>query len=579
MNIFASIKQNLEKALKAEFGSELQTERVTVEPPRDPSHGDVATNAAMVLSKALGMKPRDLAEKIAVFLKGMEDVTSVDIAGPGFINMRLKSHVWEALVKDILKSGTKYGASSYGHGNHVNVEYVSANPTGPLHIGHTRGTVVGDVLCNLLEKAGFGVTREYYINDAGAQIDTLARSAHLRYREALGEDIGDIPEGLYPGDYLKDTGQALVEAFGDQYKEAPEDDYLPAFKEFCISSMMDLIRHDLSLIGVNQDVFTSEKELTETGKVEQAVEVLDSQGLVYTGTLPPPKGKEDSWEPVELLLFKSSEFGDDEDRALKKSDGSWTYTTPDIAYHWDKFKRGANILITVVGMDHIGWVKRITAGTAAVTKGRADFKPMLCDIVNMLKDGKPFKLSKRAGNIITMRDVIEEVGPDVLRFMMLTRKNDQVLDFDLSKIKQQTKDNPVFYVQYAHARCCSVLRDGGDGLDFDMADLSLLSHDAELNMIKTLALWPRMIESAAQAREPHRIAFYIQDVAAAFHGWWSAGNKDKALRFRQENDKDLTLARLALVQATAHTIASALGVMGVEPIEEMRNESLEEDVA
>lgn len=579
MNIFAEYKECIVKIVEEIIDAQIDTSRVTVEAPRESSHGDMATNAAMVLSKSAGMNPRELAAKIAQKLELEPAVKSVDIAGPGFINMRLENDAWTKLLAQILELGEDYGQTSFGKGHHVNVEYVSANPTGPLHVGHTRGSVVGDVLCNLLEKAGYGVTREYYINDAGAQIDTLARSAHLRYREALGEDIGEIPEGLYPGAYLKETGQALAEEYGDQYLDADETAYLPVFKSFCVQKMMEMIRQDLGLLGIQHDVFTSEKELTKAGKVEQAVAVLEEQGLVYQGTLPPPKGKEADWDPVELTLFKSTQFGDDEDRALKKPDGSWTYTTPDIAYHWDKYKRGSDILITVVGMDHIGWVKRITAGTAAVTKGKADFKPMLCDIVNMLKDGKPFKLSKRAGNIITMRDVIEEVGADVLRFIMLTRKNDQTLDFDFSVVTTQSKDNPVFYVQYAHARCCSVLRSAGQNIDCASVDFSLLEAEAELNMIKSLALWPRMVDSAAEAREPHRIAFYLQDVAAAFHSWWNTGNMNKELRFLIEGKPELSLARLALVQATAHVIASALQVMGVTPAQELRSEELERDIA
>lgn len=563
---------------------DLKVAAITVEPPRDASHGDMSTNAAMVLCKQAGLNPRELATKLTELLSANELISSCDIAGPGFINFKINTDGYRLELKNCLNSGLAYGQGTYGQGHKVNVEYVSANPTGPMHVGHTRGAVVGDALAALMEKAGYDVAREYYINDAGNQIDTLARSAHMRYREALGEDIGEIPEGLYPGEYLKDLGQKLADQFVGQYQNSPEDEWLPVFKPICIEAMMELIRSDLKLLNISHDVFSSEKALAESGKVEQAVDVLQGLDLIYEGTLPPPKGKEnDEWEAVELTLFKAKQFGDDEDRALKKRDGTWTYTTPDIAYHWDKYKRGYDILITVVGADHIGWVKRIKAGTAAVTEGQADFTPILCALVNLLKDGQPFKLSKRAGNIITVRDVVEEVGSDVIRFIMLTRQANQTLDFDFSKVTEQSKDNPVFYVQYAHARCCSVLRHATEmfpdqdfsGQALADVDLSSLSVEDFGTIIKLIANWPRVIEQAARAREPHRIAFFLMEVAAAFHATWNMGNQNHDMRFLNAEDKEGSLARIALLKAVATVIASGLKVMGIDALEELRGENMD----
>ncbi|AVM73717.1 arginine--tRNA ligase [Magnetospirillum gryphiswaldense] len=580
MNLFKYFRQEIIAALsRLDLPSGLDTSKVTAEPPREEAHGDVATNAAMVLSKAAGQKPRDLAEALAAQLRAHPAVAAVEIAGPGFINLRLVDSFWAERLAEVLQAGAAYGDSDMGGKSPINVEYVSANPTGPMHIGHARGAVIGDALASLLAKAGYAVTREYYINDAGAQVDVLARSIHLRYREALGEEIGEIPEGLYPGDYLQPAGKTLAAIHGDDFKNAPESEWLARFRLFAVDAMMDMIRDDLAALGVKHDVFTSERGLVESGKVDAALDFLAGLGQVYEGVLEPPKGKVlDDWEPRPQTLFRATAFGDDVDRPLKKSDGSWTYFASDIAYHLDKYRRGFPAMIDIWGADHGGYVKRMQAAVKAVSEGGGDLDVKLCQMVNLMKGGQPFKMSKRAGTFVTLRDLVDQVGKDVVRFIMLTRKNDAHLDFDLDKVLEQSRDNPVFYVQYAHARCHSVLRHGVQalpGADLSAAALAAgplarLTDPAELAVIKLLAGWPRLVESAAEAHEPHRVAFYLNDVAAAFHGLWNKGKDDTQLRFLIEGDAELSLARMGLVRAVADVIASGLAVFGVEPVEEMR---------
>ena len=582
MNIFRYFEGRVEAALEALVGegalpAGLDFTRVAVEPPRDPSHGDLSTNAAMVLAKPAGAKPRDLAELIAARLTGEESVTEVSVAGPGFINLRLDPSFWQSRVPDILRAGASYGTGDLGTGQNVNVEYVSANPTGPMHVGHVRGAVFGDALANLLEKVGYRVCREYYINDAGGQIEVLARSAFLRYREALGEDIGTIPEGLYPGDYLKPLGQSLAATYGKDLLDKDEAEALSITRETAVEAMMELIRGDLAVLGITHEVFFSELSLHRSGAVEKTLKRLEDKGLIYIGTLEPPKGEvPDDWEARPQTLFRSTEFGDDTDRALKKSDGSWTYFAPDIAYHLDKFERGYRTLIDVWGADHSGYIKRMRAAIAGVTGGEAEFDVKVCQMVRLFRNGEPVRMSKRSGDFVTLRDVVDEVGKDVVRFMMLTRKNDAPLDFDFAKVMEQSRDNPVFYVQYAHARIRSVLRNagevGGDLSDATLAtaDLSHLGDEAELALIRLMAGFPRQVEQAALAHEPHRIAFYLDDLAAAFHALWNKGKDEPSLRFIQQDDRDGTLARLALIRAAAYVIAAGLGILGVEPIEEMR---------
>lgn len=580
MNLFKYFRQEIIAALsRLDLPSDLDTGKVTAEPPREVAHGDVATNAAMVLSKAAGQKPRDLAEALAAQLRAHPAVAAVEIAGPGFINLRLVDSFWAERLAEVLQAGAAYGDSDMGGNRPINVEYVSANPTGPMHIGHARGAVIGDALASLLAKAGYAVTREYYINDAGAQVDVLARSIHLRYREALGEEIGEIPEGLYPGDYLQPAGKTLAAIHGDTFKNAPESEWLAPFRLFAVDAMMDMIRDDLAALGVKHDVFTSERGLVESGKVDAALDFLAGLGQVYEGVLEPPKGKVlDDWEPRPQTLFRATAFGDDVDRPLKKSDGSWTYFASDIAYHLDKYRRGFPAMIDIWGADHGGYVKRMQAAVKAVSEGGGDLDVKLCQMVNLMKGGQPFKMSKRAGTFVTLRDLVDQVGKDVVRFIMLTRKNDAHLDFDLDKVLEQSRDNPVFYVQYAHARCHSVLRHGAQtlaGADLSAAalatgPLSRLTDPAELAVIKLLAGWPRLVESAAEAHEPHRVAFYLNDVAAAFHGLWNKGKDETQLRFLIEGDAELSLARMGLVRAVADVIASGLAVFGVEPVEEMR---------
>lgn len=586
MNLFRNFQAEIvaivdKLSSSGDLPENMDTSKITVEPPRDASHGDISTNAAMVLAKPAGMKPRDIAALIVPMLEKADGVASVDIAGPGFINATLTPAFWQARLGDILKDGVEYGQSDMGGRAKVNVEYVSANPTGPLHVAHARGAVIGDALVNLLRKAGFDVTSEYYINDAGNQVAQLARSAHLRYREALGEVIGEVPEGLYPGEYMIPIGQELAEKLGPDLKDAPEAEWLDTFRNVAVERLLAAIKDDLEALGIRQDVFTSEYELVEAGKVDHVLDVLTGRGLIYKGVLEPPKGKAapEDWEPREQTLFKATEFGDDTDRPLMKSDGSWTYFSNDIANHLDKFERGFPTMIDVWGADHGGYVKRMQAAVKAVTGGEGTLEVKLCQIVHLKKGGEPFRMSKRAGNFVTLRDLVDELGEngrDIVRFMMLTRKNDSQMDFDLDKAVEQSRDNPVFYVQYAHARCYSVFRNAADivsdtkGEKLAKANLALLDDPAELEVIKTLAAWPKTVEAAAEAQEPHRIAFYLNDVAALFHGLWNKGKDETRLRFIDETNVDATRARLALVRGVATVIASGLAVMGVTPLEELR---------
>jgi arginyl-tRNA synthetase len=578
MDVFARFRDAVRAAV-AEVAPGLEASAVTVEAPRDPSHGDLATNAAMALAKAAGRKPRELAEQLAESLRRNAEVASAEVAGPGFINLRVADPVWRAVIPAALAAGKRYGDSQLGAGARVNVEYVSANPTGPLHVGHVRGAVYGDALAALLEKAGYAVTREYYINDAGAQVETLARSSHLRYREALGEAIGEIPDGMYPGDYLKPVGEALAQRDGRKWLGRPEAEWLEPFRAFAVDAMMNLVRRDLADLGVAQAVFFSERSLHASGRIDEALATLEARGLIYTGVLEPPKGKTpEDWEPRPQTLFKATEFGDDVDRPLKKSDGKWTYFAADIAYHWDKVRRGFADMIDVWGADHGGYVKRMQAAVKALSQGRAKLDVKLCQLVRVMRAGEPVRMSKRAGDFITLRDLLDEVGRDVVRFIMLTRRNDAALDFDFAKVTEQSKDNPVFYVQYAHARIRSVMRNAAEafpGRDFSpsalaVAPLDRLVDSAEIDLLKRVAQWPRTVEAAAQAHEPHRIAFYLHDLASAFHALWNKGNEDPGLRFIIAAEPDLTAARLALIEAVRTVIASGLAVMGVEPVEEMR---------
>lgn len=551
----------------------------TVEAPRDASHGDVSVNAALVLSKIARKNPRELGEALVAAIMKHEDVAQADVAGPGFVNLRLSSTVWYRAVAAVVDLGDEFGRGSLHNDHPVNVEFVSANPTGPMHVGHCRGAVFGDSLSNLLEFAGYDVTREYYTNDAGSQIDTLARSAHLRYREALGEDIGGIPEGLYPGDYLIPVGKALAEEFGDQYAKADESAWLHLYKRRSVAAMMDLIRSDLGKLGIQHDVFFSEYSLHESGRIQEMIDVLQEQGHVYRGILQPPKGKEpEGWEPREQLLFRATDFGDDVDRPLQKSNGDFTYFAADIAYHFDKMQRGFNDMIDVFGADHGGYINRIKAAVQALSEGKAELDIKSAQMVRLFKNGEPYKMSKRAGTFVTLADLVEEVGKDVVRFIMLTRKNDAQLDFDLVKVLEQSKDNPVFYVQYAHARICSVLRkmadafpdSSFDGDDLEGVSLELLSHEDELALMKKLAEWPRLVDAAAKSHEPHRVAFYLYDLAQSLHSLWNRGNDDPGLRFLIEGDLERTQARAVMITAVRQVIANGLKILGVTPVEEMR---------
>ena len=585
MNIFADFNARIIKIvetldLKDKDGANVDTSRVTVEPPRDATHGDLATNVAMVLAKPAGQNPRVLAQSIVERLGEDPDVAGAEVAGPGFVNMRLTDGFWHAHLAAILADGVNYGGSKLGAGSKVNVEYVSANPTGPMHVGHCRGAVVGDALANLLAFAGYEVTKEYLINDAGAQIDVLARSTLLRYREALGEDIGAIPAGLYPGDYLVPVGQALAQEFGARLGEMPEGEALAIVKDRTIDAMMAMIRADLALLNVNHEVFFSERTLHANGakKIRTAINDLTLKGHIYKGKLPPPKGeKPDDWEDREQTLFRSTEVGDDMDRPLVKSDGSFTYFAADVAYIYDKIGRGFDKLIFVLGADHGGYVKRMEALAGAVAGDRVKLTVLLCQLVKLYRDGEPVRMSKRSGDFVTLREVVEEVGRDPIRFMMLYRKSDAPLDFDFAKVTEQSKENPVFYVQYASARCHSVFRQAAEQLgrgEFDRSELSaaapLLRDEGEIALIRKLAEYPRMIESAAQALEPHRIAFYLYELASAFHAHWNRGTENHDLRFVKVNEPQLTNARLGLVQAVADVLASGLALIGADAPREMR---------
>ncbi len=581
MNLFSEIRALVLVAL-TQMQSEgvlpegLSFDNVAVEPPRDAAHGDMATNAAMVLAKPAKMKPRDIADALAGKLVADERISSAEVAGPGFLNLRLNPLVWQGIISTVLQNGTDYGRSQMGHGMKVNVEYVSANPTGPLHVGHTRGAVFGDALASLLDYSGYDVTREYYINDGGAQVDVLARSAFERYREANGLSP-EIAEGLYPGDYLIPIGEALKEKYGDSLIDKPESEWLDDLREFATESMMDLIRADLKALGVEMDVFFSEKSLYGTGRIEAALNALTEKGLIYEGVLEPPKGKKpEDWEPREQTLFKSTEHGDDVDRPVKKSDGSWTYFAPDIAYHYDKVTRGFDALIDVFGADHGGYVKRMKAAVSALSDGKVPLDIKLTQLVKLWKNGEPFKMSKRAGNFVTLRDVVDQVGSDVTRFVMLTRKNDAPLDFDFDKVLEQSRENPVFYVQYAHARVMSVLRraaEAGITADDDtlqVADLGKIDHESELAVAKKLAEWPRLVEIAARTNEPHRIAFYLYELAGDFHALWNKGNDELSLRFIQDGDAATSQSKMALARAVSVVISAGLGILGVTPAQEMR---------
>ncbi len=585
MNIFSEFRQGvctLLDGLVADgtLPGGLDFGNITVEPPRDASHGDMATNAAMVLAKTAKMKPRDIATLLSTALENRPDVSSVEVAGPGFINLRLTDEFWSAQLKSILSAGPDYGGSDVAANEKINVEYVSANPTGPMHVGHCRGAVFGDALCTLLRKVGYDVVEEYYINDAGAQMDQLARSLHFRYREALGEDVGDVPEGLYPGDYLVPVAESLAKQDRDKWLSVPEAEWIGPFRQFGGDAMMEVIREDLTALGIEHDVFFRETDLHHGGDIDQVLEELTAKGEIYQGVLDAPKGKRpEDWEPRPQTLFRSTDFGDDVDRPLKKSDGAYTYFAADIAYHQNKFNRGFVHMIDVWGADHGGYVKRMKAAVDAVSDGKGDLDVKLCQLVKLFRNGEPVRMSKRAGEFVTLKDVVDEVGKDVVRFIMLTRKNDASLDFDFQKVTEQSKDNPVFYVQYAHARVCSVVRNAaelfGDGRDLSAdalaaANVSRVNSGDELALIRQLAEWPRAVETAALTHEPHRIAFFLYDLASQFHGLWNKGNEDPGARFIVADDEELTMARLALIRGVALVISSGLAIMGVTPAEEMR---------
>ena len=604
MDVFADIESRVAAALEAlkaegDLPADVPTSNVEVETPRDPTHGDLATNAAMVLAKPARMKPRDIADKLQAKLSAVDGIDNVSVAGPGFINLTLKPAIWQSLVRAILEQGEDYGRSSIGKGKTVDIEYVSANPTGPMHVGHCRGAVFGDALANLLAFVGYHVTREYYVNDAGGQVDVLARSVFLRYREALGDDIGEIPAGLYPGEYLKPVGEALAKEHGRSLVNMPEERWLPIVRTFAIARMMPMIKEDLAALNIKHDVFFSEASLTSgsTDKVQEAVAALRAKGLIYEGRLPRPKGHDDEeWEDREQTLFKSTEFGDEVDRALMKSDGTYTYFAGDVAYHYDKLQRGFRHLVNVFGADHIGYIPRMLAVVAAftggsverdakgklkaweTTGGTSDLAIRVVNLVKLFKNGEPYKMSKRAGTFVTLREVVDEVGRDPVRFMMLYRKELEPLDFDLAKVVEQSKDNPVFYVQYAHARAASVFRNAQEVFPelapgsraVREANLSKLTDAGEIELIKKLAYFPRLVSGAARAEEPHRLAFYLYDVASALHGQWSRGNDSPHLRFIQADDGVMTAARLALIAAVQQVISSGLSVLGVEAPEAMR---------
>lgn len=583
MNLFSDIRLLIIEAV-AELGREgvlplgidAEATRITVEPPRDPQHGDMSTNAAMVLGKRAGIRPRDLAEALAGKLSRDSRVATAEVAGPGFLNLRLTNDSWRRAICSALSEGSRFGRPNLGEGRRVNVEFVSANPTGPLHVAHARGAAFGDALANLLAFAGHEVTREYYVNDGGAQVDVLARSAYLRYLEANGASVEFAPDG-YPGTYLVPVGEALKDLYGTRFVDRPETEWIDRFREFATNAMMDIIREDLSALGIRMDTFFSERALYGTDRIEAALRELDSRGLIYSGKLAPPVGRaQEDWEPRQQTLFRSTEHGDDVDRPIRKSDGSWTYFAPDIAYHFDKIERGFDELINVFGFDHGGYVKRIRAVVDALSGGRIPIEIKLVQLVRLLADGKPVMMSKRSGTFVTLRELVDEVGADVTRFVMLTRKNDVALDFDLEQVRRQSRDNPVFYVQYAHARIQSVLRKAGNaGFDVNdpalsRADLRRVGHDAEFALIRKVCEWPRLLDLAARNREPHRIAFFLSELAGTFHSLWNRSKAEPSLRFLQQHDPEGTNARLAVCRATGIVISSGLCILGVTPVDEMR---------
>ncbi len=580
MNVFShhltalhDLISGLQQKNKLEPGLDLS--RVTMEPPRDSSHGDASTNAAMVLAKSAQMQPRALAEMLVGEIEKLPDVELVSVAGPGFINIKFRESIWAKVLASAMAQADSFGSSRLGKNLKCNVEYVSANPTGPLHVGHCRGAVFGDALAALLEFSGYDVTREYYINDAGAQVDVLARSAYLRYRETLGDDIGEIPPGLYPGDYLKSVGHSLAAKYGITLKDKDEAEWLPKVRDVAIADMMQLIRDDLAALGVKQDVFFSEKSLQTSGELDRVAAELERRDLIYKGSLPPPKGEvPEDWEDREQTLFRSSNYGDDTDRPLKKSDGSYTYFASDVAYTNNKISRDFRELVYVLGADHAGYVKRLEAVGHALQGDRTvDVIVRLCQLVKLFRAGEPVRMSKRAGEFVTLRDLVDEVGPDVVRFIMLYRKNEAPLDFDFVKVKEQSKDNPVFYVQYAHARICSVLRNakeqGISEADVTKGDFSVLTDQSELGLARRIAEFPRLIEAAAVAHEPHRVAFYLYDLASDFHSLWNKGKESPQLRFIVEGNDGLTRARLAFLMVIRYCLANGLRILGVTPISQM----------
>jgi arginyl-tRNA synthetase len=566
-------------AIASELFPETPLPNFTLEAPRDPAHGDFATNLAMLLAKPLGQPPRAIAALILPKLQQEPTIAQAEIAGPGFINLRLNPTAWHGTITEILQSGLDYGTCDLGQGQSINIEFVSVNPTGPMHAGHVRGAVLGDALASLLQRVGYRVTREYYFNDAGTQVDVLARTTHLRYREALGEEIGPIPSGMYPGDYLKDVAAALVKRDGDRWLKQDESVWLEPIRDFAVAAIMTMIREDLALIKIRHDVFTNERDLIANGTLEKAFALLEAKGLIYTGTLPPPRGKEMAdWEPVPLTLFRSSQFGDSTDRSLKKRDGSWAYIMPDIAYHYDKIRRGFLSMTNILGKDHGGYLERMRPAVAALSDNKAQLNVIFNSIVKLTNKGELVKLSKRSGNLITLREMVEQVGAGAVRFFMLSRTADSELEFDFAKVVEQSRDNPVFYVHYAHARCCSVIRHARElygAIADDVAELAALplthlTDPAEISQIKALAAWPRALAAAATAQEPHRITYFLIELATQFHALWNKGRDDTSLRFLQPDDKEISLARLALIQATRLTLANALHVLGIEPVAELR---------
>ena len=580
MNLFTHVREILidilhDLSTQGILPADTDFSQITVEPPKDSRHGDMATNAAMVLSKSVETKPRELAKIISESLSQNEIVLSVDIAGPGFINISLSEACWHSLLSCVLLNGINFGRSNIGYSKKVNVEFVSANPTGPLHVGHTRGAVFGDALASLLSYSGYEVTREYYINDGGAQVDVLARSVFLRYQEAFGKEVV-FEDGTYPGDYLIPIALKLKDKVGDAYLQKSEDKWLPEFRDYAVQAMMDLIKSDLDLLGIEMDTYFSEKSLYDSGQIEAALDRLKNNGLIYKGILEPPKGKKtEDWEPREQTLFKSTQHGDDVDRPVLKSDGTWTYFAPDIAYHFDKITRGFDLLLDIFGADHGGYVKRMKAAVSALSSGEVPLDIKLCQLVKLYQNGEPFKMSKRAGNFVMLRDLVEQVGPDVTRFVMLTRKNDAALDFDFQKVLEQSRENPVFYVQYAHARIKSVIRKAEE-LDIDISDrrlsetnLTSLTHSSELALIKKIAEWPRLVEVAARLYEPHRIAFYLFDLSSQLHAHWSKGSDNPDLRFLHNDNLVKTQSKIALARAVSIVISSGLAILGVKPAEKM----------